>query len=316
MTPRVSVIIPCYNSTAYVADAVRSALAQDYPSVRVIVVNDGSTDDFAGVIAPFRDRIEVIDQENRGLPAARNRGIDDSESEYIAYLDADDEWAPTKLSREVEFLESHPGHALVHTRVCYIDHTGAVLDLPERRDPAQGEAWQQLADRNSIIVSSVMHRRSVLGDHRFEPSLRACEDWDLWLRLARRGPVGFLPEVLTAYRLHGLNMSKQAERMAVAGLTVVKRARHWAPDLAAQHVLTRHERRLTRELANALYEQRRYVEARPLFQEVWRDLPMKERLRLAVTALPPALAREGRNWANALRRGSLMARRESSSAAH
>src|SRR4051812_26302017 len=112
--PLVSVVIATYNSGRFVGQAVRSVLAQTYRPFEIVVVDDGSTDDTAGVLAGYRDGVRYVYQENRGPAAARNRGIAEAAGELVAFLDADDEWHPEKLSRQWEALSASPRAGLVH----------------------------------------------------------------------------------------------------------------------------------------------------------------------------------------------------------
>src|SRR4051812_32621020 len=100
----VSAVIPCFNTARYVGAAITSALEQTYQPIEIVVVDDGSTDDFDGAIAQFAGRIQLVRQSNTGLAHARNAGIEASDSEFIAFLDADDRWHPDKIERQVDFL--------------------------------------------------------------------------------------------------------------------------------------------------------------------------------------------------------------------
>src|SRR5690242_13247080 len=123
----VSVIIPTYNGTAFLRETIDSALAQTYPAVEVIVVDDGSTDDTAAVIAEYGDRIKGIAQANSGTSAARNTGIRASSGDYIAFLDHDDLWAPIKLARQMRVLRDHPELGMVYAGIRFFNHyTGQV----------------------------------------------------------------------------------------------------------------------------------------------------------------------------------------------
>src|SRR5712664_3767267 len=113
--PTVAAIIPCFNASRFVADAVHSALVQTYPRLEIVVVDDGSTDRLANALYPFRDRIKLVVQPHQGLAAARNRGIRETEAELIALLDSDDQWHEDKIRRQVAVLESRPECCLVYT---------------------------------------------------------------------------------------------------------------------------------------------------------------------------------------------------------
>src|SRR5208337_1705827 len=112
---KVSVVIPVYNGAATISCALASVFAQSYSDYEVVVLDDGSTDDTASVLAGYGDRIRVISQRNRGLSAARNAGVRASGGEYVAFLDDDDEWMPEKLARSAAVLDQDPNCALVYT---------------------------------------------------------------------------------------------------------------------------------------------------------------------------------------------------------
>jgi glycosyltransferase involved in cell wall biosynthesis len=115
MKPLVSVVIPSYNMEAFTPQTVESVLAQDYPSVEVIVVDDGSTDGSVGALKRFGERIRLIEQKNSGACAARNRGLQECRGEFVAFLDCDDLWEPRKLTRCVETLLARPAAVMAHS---------------------------------------------------------------------------------------------------------------------------------------------------------------------------------------------------------
>ncbi len=136
-TPKVSVVIPAYNAMTYLPETITSVLQQTYTDFEVVVVNDGSTDKIEEWIVQISDpRIKLVSQANLGLAGARNTGIRESQGKYLAFLDADDLWEPTKLEKQVKILEKNPEVGLVYTWVTYIDETGQstgrVFDLRQR----------------------------------------------------------------------------------------------------------------------------------------------------------------------------------------
>jgi glycosyltransferase involved in cell wall biosynthesis len=208
--PLISVVIPTYNSGAYVLDALVSALEQTYPHVEVIVVDDGSTDNTRQLLEPYRDRIAYVYQSNRGLSGARNAGISHASGDWIAFLDADDVWLPDKLQRQVDRLRDLPEAGLVHTDAAYLlGRTGRLQARPTPTPPFEGDCHLQLFGGNRIVVSSVIVRREWLERCGvFDESLRQAEDYDCWMRLAPHIAFAFVPETLVLYRLHDSNMSK------------------------------------------------------------------------------------------------------------
>jgi glycosyltransferase involved in cell wall biosynthesis len=200
--PHVSVIIPTYNRSKLLQIAVESVLAQTYPHIEVIVVDDGSTDDTAAVVAQYAGRATYLKQVNQGVAAARNTGVRVASGEYLTFLDDDDLILPTKIERQVQVLASRPEVGWVHCRYYYADKDGKLLDqvglLPE------GEVLKELLCGNFIWVGAPLIRRQCLNqvglfDEEI-PSISA--DWDLWLRIAQADtPFACVQEPLGAYRI-------------------------------------------------------------------------------------------------------------------
>jgi glycosyltransferase involved in cell wall biosynthesis len=229
-----SVVIPTYNTSAFLADAVDSALAQEGTRAEVIVVDDGSTDATPALLERYGDRITVIRQENRGLPAARNRGIAASSSTFVAFLDADDAWEPHKSLKQLAYMREHPDCGLVFCDAYRIDEQGRrvggvmIGDL----DLDDGRCVGRLFQTNFIVVPGTMVRRSVLeAVGGFDESLPSVEDYDLWLRIAAVSTIGMLPEALARYRVHGGQMSGNRERMLAAELRVLRNALDRSPEI-------------------------------------------------------------------------------------
>lgn len=213
---RVSVVIPTFNHARFLRSAVNSALAQTMPPCEVIVVDDGSTDDTAEILASYRDRIRVVRQPNRGVAAARNAGAAVASGELLAFLDADDVWLPAKLERQVARFQAAPDLGLVHCGVDEIDAEGARL----RRVQDGLEGWvadDMLMFKRSVILGGGSGAMIPLALFKevggFDEALSTSADWDLYYRLARRYRVGFITEVLLGYRIHGSNMHSNIAAM-------------------------------------------------------------------------------------------------------
>lgn len=222
----VSVIIPAHNAAPFIGDTVSSALKQSWPDIEVIVVNDGSTDGTAAVLASFGDRIRVIDQRQSGVAVARNRGAAVARGSWLAFLDADDLWLPHKL-------EAQLGSAGADTHLIYSDriNIGDRAGLPEIQGDLQylydGSVFADLLLGNVITTSSVVMRRSTFeafGGFSEDPGLPPAEDWDLWLRVAAQHPIAVCREPLVKYRLHAAGASQNPDRMNRARIRVVERA--------------------------------------------------------------------------------------------
>lgn len=212
-TPRISVVIPTYNSVPLVVEAVRSVLAQTRPADEVLVVDDGSTDDTAERLAAFGPPVRVIRKANGGVSSARNRGVAEATGDLIAFLDADDVWHPRKLEIQLNVLEKHPDLGMFGTRT--FDWPGPMPDPPDSSPQLTRVSFDRLIVRNAFCTSTVLVRTAVIrAAGEFDTSLQGPEDYDLWLRVAAAAVVANLDLRLTGYRLATPNsLSKNAERM-------------------------------------------------------------------------------------------------------
>ena len=217
MSPLVSVIIPAYNSQATLADAVASVLAQSLGDFELIVIDDGSSDDTLAIARSFSDaRIEVVAAPHSGLPAvARNLGLQVASGEYVAFLDSDDTWQPTKLERQLALFSASPEVGAVHCGAVYLvsDEPDAVPLSWRLANPAPpARVLAELLRRNTIYTPSMVVRRALLervGGFDPDPRLRGPEDLDLWLRLAEQGAwFGYLAEPQLVYRVRAGSVSR------------------------------------------------------------------------------------------------------------
>jgi glycosyltransferase involved in cell wall biosynthesis len=187
--PQVSVIIPTYNRGWIIKEAIDSVLAQDYAEFELIVVDDGSTDHTADVLDSYRNVIKVLSQKNKGVSAARNRGIAEASGKFIAFLDSDDLWLSQKLSAQIEFFTQTPDALICQTEEVWI-RNGLIVNPKKRHKKPSGMIFEPSLALCLVSPSAVMIRRSLLeivGN--FDETLPACEDYDLWLRISCRFPV-------------------------------------------------------------------------------------------------------------------------------
>jgi glycosyltransferase involved in cell wall biosynthesis len=228
----VSILIPCYNTRAHVAVAIESALAQRDCPVEVVVVDDGSTDDSAEVIAPYRDRIVYVQQPNRGLSAARNAAMAAASGEYFLLLDADDILLPHAAASRREVLERDPEIGLVAGWFREIDAEGVPIDrTPEKRTVWPRDHFRQCVRRNWGPPVGWTFRRSVVEQvGGFDPFLKSCEDWDFVIRVSRRFRIGYVPESHVLYRKAAGQMSSNYLRMLDAAHRVYLKNRAIAPN--------------------------------------------------------------------------------------
>ncbi len=205
--PRVSVHMPVFNAEPFLAEAVESILAQTMPDFEFIVIDDGSTDGSAALLDDFaaRDsRIRLVRRPNRGITATRNEALDLAQAEYFAVMDADDVALPERLQRQVDYLDAHPECVAVGSTVLLIDAEGApIRRLSEETEHVDIDALH-LAGRGGIIThpASMMRRAALVEIGGYRAQFQTAEDLDVFLRLAERGRLANLPEVLLHYRQH------------------------------------------------------------------------------------------------------------------
>ena len=230
-TPLVSVVIPSYNHAHFVGEAIRSVLEQDYPNVEVVVVNDGSTDDTRATVTAFPG-VRYVEQENRGLSAARNAGLAVCRGELVVFLDADDRLLPGALEAGARELtaKAEAAFAAGHSRFISRDGTPQPTDQPPR--PGDEDAYVALLTRNRVRnPAMVMFRRDVVERvGGFNGDVDACADYDIYLRISRVHPVVFHDRLVAEYRKHGENMSDNSALMLRQLLRIMRQQRPFLTD--------------------------------------------------------------------------------------
>lgn len=216
----VDIIIPAFNAAHYLPRALDSVERQTFSEWRILLIDDGSTDNTAEVLAPYRERLGnkllYVHKQNAGLAAARNTAIANSTADFLALLDADDLWLPNRLADTLARFRGHPEVGLVYGFVHRIDAQDRVLDTFATRNPlGEGDVAAAIYSRRlDLPCPTVTFRRSCVQEvGGFDESMRATEDRDLWLRIAQRWQVGLAPSVTALYRISSNSMSTDAERM-------------------------------------------------------------------------------------------------------
>ncbi len=207
--PTVSVVITCYNYGRYLKASLASVLDQTYRDFDVIVVDDGSTDNTPAIMQGYAadGRVSYIRQENAGQPKAKNRGIRQSNGEFVAFLDADDLWMPDKLEKQMTLFDD-PHVGVVYARRKWINQDGEEISGDERR-LWRGNVLDRIFVDNFICFSSAVIRRSVLDQVGFfDETLPMGIDYDLWIRVAARSEFVFVDEPLVKYRTGHANLSR------------------------------------------------------------------------------------------------------------
>jgi glycosyltransferase involved in cell wall biosynthesis len=228
-TPLVSVLIPAYNVGAYMPATLASVFMQDFTNFEVIVVNDGSPDTpkLEAAIAPYRNRIIYLTQQNAGPSAARNTAIRQARGEYLAFLDGDDLWLPHYLREQVARALGDPTLAVTYGDVEIIDDPSCVGKTARQlnRSVDSPNFLSLLSERCTITTSCIMVRRDwCMKVGLFDPMLRRCEDLDLWLRISHAGGrFGGTTDVLAQYRRHGFGASADEIAMAKGVLAVLEK---------------------------------------------------------------------------------------------
>lgn len=216
----VDVIVPAFNAARTLPFALESVCAQTFEDWRILLVDDGSTDDTAQVVAPFLDRlgpkILYLKQQNRGLPAARNTAIRASGAEFLALLDADDAWLPCRLEESLKALRARPQAGLAYGGVTCIDSDGLHgKTFVGNRGRCEGRVAPSIYMRKiDLPCPTITFRRKCVDEvGLFDETMRATEDRDLWLRIALRYEVAFVPKVIAYYRVSPGSMTTDPERM-------------------------------------------------------------------------------------------------------
>jgi SAM-dependent methyltransferase len=224
----VTVVVTTFNHAHYLHEALESAFRQTRPPDEVIVVDDGSTDNPDEVTALY-PRVRLIRQKNQGLSAARNTGLSAASGTYVLFLDADDRLTPVALATHLDRFARNPGCAFVYAGYRVF---GAVPGGPRDitlREPGR-DPYARFLEGNQIgMHATVLYRRTILAAiGGFDRSLRACEDYDVYLRLTREHRVACGPEVVAEYRQHGSNMSGDLSLMLRSVEAVLEKQKEWA----------------------------------------------------------------------------------------
>ncbi len=217
MSKLVTIIMPVYNAGTYLRISLDSILSQSYQNFEIIAVDDGSTDNSCEILSSYGDRVTRISQPNKGPSSARNTGIRKANGEYIAFLDADDLWMPTKLEMQVRFLEENPDVEFVYTDFFIIDSAGTHIGNIH---------FEEILDQqeliNTMLVRNVMNganssslMKKICFDKAgyFDETMKGCEDRDMWMRIARNCTVRVIQEPLMQYRFHPSNAHKNIPMM-------------------------------------------------------------------------------------------------------
>lgn len=267
---RVAVVIPAHNAAVFLPVALRSLEQQTVRPDAVIVVDDGSTDDTAAVCDQFG--VRCIRQEQRGPGAARNRGVAEVDTEFIAFLDADDWFAPAKLERCVARLIEFGATALA-TDAWMVVGDSVLRSKNDHRVVPEVVTLEWLLQDNPVICSTVVVRREALlqiGGFDEDPQLMATEDYDLWVRLAQREPLAYLPEPLSFYRSHPGSLGANTRFVTGVDLICAKLQKIHGNEAHFQRLMRRRQGRARLDLAWDLLQCGKVAEGRRWIREAWK----------------------------------------------
>lgn len=288
--PLVSVVIPVYNGETYIEDCLRSILAQDYPALEVIVVDDGSTDSTERRVRGFGDAVTYHRQPNSGSAVARNLGVSLARGDYIGFCDGDDLWAPHRLRQQVDFLAAQHEYHAVCGRFIPVPEAYTLADAAREAyraeatlDPTMsGWAYLPLLESSIYHLDALLVRREVLQRVRFNPDYRRGQDFDFFLQLANATPIAQLDNLYAFYR------------QSPGSITRKPHARNYRAEITTAAVARYgHKDQLGREISRAQLDA---LLARSWFSHGW-ELFTARWFRAAVTSFRRCLSHDPRHWA-------------------
>jgi glycosyltransferase involved in cell wall biosynthesis len=293
--PKVSVIMPAYNSGKYIIDAIESVLHQSYSDYELIIIDDGSKDNTREIIMSYDNRNEMryYYQENSGISAARNKGIELSTGKYIAFLDADDLWMPDKLSESVKYLENNSAIKMVYSDMFIINSSGEVTGqwFRMKKEYAEGDIYENLIKECFIVPTSFVIEKAVLLEDLFNVKATGVEDYDLWMRLARKYRYGLIRDPLVKWRNHDGNYSKNYAIVSEGLIGIFERElKEWNRKDKYYDIIVKRLSSTLYTLGQYYIGKQKYKQANQLFMEcLLYKFTMASLIRLIVTALPSKL---------------------------
>lgn len=283
----VTVIVPAFNAGPFLSITLQSVQQQTHVPERVVVVDDGSTDDTVAIAE--QHGATVLRQENAGPGAARNRGLTAATTEFVAFLDADDWYVPDKLERSIAHLRELKA-GCVCTDAWVVRGDRVERRKNDRRIVPVALTLELLLRGNPIVCSSIVARRDAVeaaGGFNEDPDLIACEDYDLWLRMSAREPIAYLPEPMTFYRVHDGSLSSNNRFLRGVDKILDRIAKEQDGQAHFQALVRRRRADLRLDAAWDLISQGRRAEARQLITEAGRLSRSWKAWRMRLRSLLP-----------------------------
>ncbi len=219
--PVVSVCICSYNHARFLPQTIDSVLSQTFQDFELIIIDDGSSDNSHAILTDYQKRYpEKIHYQwheghaNRGISASCNIALGRARGQYFAWLGSDDYWFPEKLAKQVRFLTEHPEVGMVYSSAQTLDVAGNLLPVFGAQESITVDAWRSFVVSNPVCASTAMIVHKAFEEVGTFDERLVFSDWELWIRLAAKFPIGFMPEPLAAYRVHGQNISISSKKAA------------------------------------------------------------------------------------------------------
>lgn len=317
--PCVSVVMPAYNSEQFIVEAIDSVLGQTFSDLELIVVDDGSKDgtaDLVRIIAAQDKRVKLLVQENSGRPSiARNRGIELATGEYIAFLDSDDYWFPMRVEKMVAALKAHPDWVAAFHDLKLVDVAGndlgevyladaGFLTKAQRYLKDMKDGWWECNDQFYVFMSlyfAAIHTQSIMiartrlpnVDVKFDSQFVICEDTDLWVRIAMLGRLGFLNDVLSAYRQHEMSIVRDQLRFATQSVIFHKHNLNRLMQLLSPDEISKYNKKLANYIRALGFVQYELYDLRSARSAYWKslmiDFQLTDLIALGKTLIPPVI---------------------------
>jgi glycosyltransferase involved in cell wall biosynthesis len=269
--PKVSIILPIYNSAQFIEEALESIRQQTFQDYEVLVVDDGSGDQTGEIVKRHKDRLRYIYQEHGGPAKARNRGIRESTGKYVAFLDSDDLWLPTKLEKQVDMMDRNPELGMVITEnLCFNERGVFMPSMGKRKRLMGGDVAKNIFVHSWVGTPTVMVKREVFDRvGLFEEQLQLAEDDNMWVRIAVNFKVGLLDEVLVKVRDHPSRTILDREKMFESVRANIELLSHKYAGIREriQSAIPLKYSRLYFEMGYFSFENQNYPEARAAFQQ-------------------------------------------------